>query len=68
MDVTIIDVTDADGVKPGDDVIVMGKSEKQDVTAYDLATWQESIPYEVLCNLGPRVHRIYEPLANACDE
>lgn len=68
MDMTIIDVTDAPRVKPGDDVIVMGKSKQQAVTAYDLATWQESIPYEVLCHLGPHVHRVYEPLANTCDE
>lgn len=68
MDMTVVDVTDVPGVKPGDDVIVMGKSEQQEITAYDLAAWQESIPYEVLCNLGPKVTRVYEPLTEMDEE
>ena len=63
MDMTIVDVTDAPTIKVGDDVIVMGKSETQVITAYDLANWQDSIPYEVLCNLGLKMPRLYEPLA-----
>ena len=63
MDMTVVDVTDDPTIKPGDDVILMGKSETQAITAYDLANWQDSIPYEVLCNLGLKVPRVYEPLA-----
>ena len=62
MDMTVVDVTDDPTIKPGDDVILMGKSENQEITAYDLANWQNSIPYEVLCNLGAKVTRVYEPL------
>ena len=62
MDMTVVDVTDGPTIKPGDDVILMGKSENQEITAYDLANWQDSIPYEVLCNLGAKVTRMYEPL------
>jgi len=29
------------------------------ITAQDVADWQDSIPYEVLCGLGPRVRREY---------
>ena len=64
MDMTVVDVTDDPTIKPGDDVILMGKSENQAVTASDLARWQDSIPYEVLCNLGPKVPRVYEPLTD----
>ena len=64
MDMTVVDVTDDPTIKPGDDVILMGRSETQDITAYDLANWQDSIPYEVLCNLGAKVPRVYEPLAD----
>ena len=66
MDMTVVDVTDDPTIKPGDDVILMGKSETQAITAYDLANWQDSIPYEVLCNLGPKVPRAYEPLTEVC--
>lgn len=64
MDMTVVDVTDDPTIKPGDDVILMGKSETQVITASDLANWQASIPYEVLCNLGPKVPRVYEPAAD----
>lgn len=67
MDMTVVDVTDDPTIKPGDDVILMGKSETQAITAYDLANWQDSIPYEVLCNLGPKVPRVYEPLTEVCE-
>ncbi len=62
MDMTVVDVTDAPGVTPGDDALLLGKSATQEITAGDLAAWQDSIPYEVLCHLGSRAHRVYEPL------
>ena len=62
MDMTVVDVTDAPGVKPGDEALLLGKSETQEITAYDLAQWQDSIPHEVLCNLGSHVNRVYDPL------
>ncbi len=64
MDMTVVDVTDNPAIKPGDDVTLIGKSENQAITASDLANWQDSIPYEVLCNLGPTVPRVYEPAAD----
>ncbi len=63
MDMTVVDVTDDPTIKPGDDVILLGQSKTQAITACDLANWQDSIPYEVLCNLGLKVPRVYEPLA-----
>lgn len=65
MDMTVVDVTDDPAIKPGDDVILMGQSETQAITACDLANWQDSIPYEVLCNLGLKVPRVYEPLGDS---
>jgi len=29
------------------------------ITAAHLATWAETIPYEILCAIGPRVRRVY---------
>ena len=62
MNLTVVDVTEDPTIRPGDDVMIMGKSETQEITAYDLAKWQDSIPYEILCNLGAHATRIYEPL------
>ncbi len=64
MDMMVVDVTHASGVKPGDEVILLGQSKTQTISAYDLADWQDSIPYEVLCNIGSHVQRVYEPLAD----
>ncbi len=61
MDMTVVDVTDAPGVQPGDHVIVLGQSDTQKITAHDLAEWQDSIPYEVLCNLGSHARRVCDP-------
>ncbi len=68
MDMTVVDATDAPGIKPGDDALLLGQSKTQAITAYELAKWQDSIPYEVLCNLGAHVNRMYEPLTNLCHE
>lgn len=67
MDLTMIDVTDVPGATAGDDVIVLGRQENESITAADLASWQDSIPYDVLCAIGTRVPRAYrsdEPAKN----
>ncbi|MDR1727080.1 MAG: alanine racemase [Acidobacteriota bacterium] len=43
----------------GDEVILLGESGGERVTAEDLAGWAGTIPYEVLTNINTRVPRIY---------
>ncbi len=62
MDLTMVDVTDVPGVSAGTDVTLIGKQEDQQITAADLAAWQGTIAYEVLCGIGPRVIRVYKEL------
>ena len=62
MDMTMADVTDVPGVSAGTDVTVIGKQEDQQITAGDLAAWQGTISYEVLCKIGRRVTRVYKEL------
>jgi alanine racemase len=59
MDLTMADVTDIPDVQFGDEVILIGRQGQEVITAQDVADWQDSIPYEVLCGLGPRVRREY---------
>ncbi|TDE16411.1 bifunctional UDP-N-acetylmuramoyl-tripeptide:D-alanyl-D-alanine ligase/alanine racemase [Dyadobacter psychrotolerans] len=54
MDMTMIDVTDAE-VEEGDEVIVFGK----EVPITDLAKSIGTIPYEVLTGIGERVKRVF---------
>ena len=59
MDVTLIDVTGIPGVDVGDEVILIGKSARRTITAWEHASHAQTIPYEVLCNINKRVPRKY---------
>ncbi len=59
MDLTLVDVTDIPGVELGDEVIVLGKTEHCEITAWEHAELGHTIPYEVLCNIGARVPRVF---------
>jgi alanine racemase len=54
MDHTMLDVTGIDGVVPGTDVVVMGEGA---ATADLLARIAETIPYEILTQVGRRIPR-----------
>ncbi len=59
MDMTMVDVTDVPEVTPGDEAVLIGRQGDQAISALDLAGWLGTIPYEVLCGIGPRVPRLY---------
>jgi alanine racemase len=60
MDMLTADVTDIDGVGPGDEVVFLGSQGTQLIDAREMAAWIGTIPYEILCRLGSRVERKYE--------
>ena len=59
MDMTLIDVTDIPDVQAGDEVIIFGRQEGETILVEELALKAETIPYEILCNVGKRVPRIF---------
>jgi len=59
MDMTMLDVTDVPGVREGDEVVLIGSSGSERITAADLAAKTGTIPYEVLCGISSRVPRIF---------
>ena len=59
MDMTMVDVTDIPNVVPGDEAVLIGQQGGLRITAGHLAHWTQTIPYEVLCAIGPRVRRVY---------
>jgi len=60
MDQIVIDVGDAE-VHPGDEVVVLGGQGDSAVNADDWAGMLDTISYEVVCGIGPRVPRRYLP-------
>jgi alanine racemase len=59
MDTTIVDVSHIRDCEIGDEVVLIGRSGGEEITAWDLARWSETLPYEVMCNLSERVLRRY---------
>jgi len=59
MNLTMVDVTDIDNVLSGDSVILMGKQGDDCITADELASYANTISYEIMCSLGACNHRKY---------
>jgi alanine racemase len=58
MDSAVVDVTEIDGVKPGDEVVILGEQGGECITAYDHAEATGTIPWEVFTRIGARVPRV----------
>jgi alanine racemase len=58
MDQTIVDVTGAEGAAIGDEVVLLGSQGRQSISAWEIADWMGSIPWEVTCAIGARVPRV----------
>jgi alanine racemase len=58
MDNTMILLSDVPDVQLGDEVILMGNEEQNNISVDEMAKWNGSISYESLCTIGRRVPRI----------
>jgi alanine racemase len=58
MDMTMVDVTDVKGISLGDEVVIIGIQGAEQIKADDLAKLQDTINYEITCNISSRVPRI----------
>lgn len=59
MDQFMVDITHIPEAKEYDEVILLGKSENEVLTADDMAQLIQSIGYEVVCDIGKRIPRVY---------
>lgn len=55
MDMCMVDITDVSNVNEGDEVVVFGPG----LPINQLATWAETIPYEIMTGISQRVKRVY---------
>ena len=58
MDQLMVDCGDHP-VRPGDEVVLIGRQGDEEITAEDWARLVGTISYEILCGVGPRVRRRY---------
>ena len=55
MDMTMVDVTAIPDLKEGDEVIIFGK----ELPVQKMASWIDTIPYEIMTSVSQRVKRVY---------
>ncbi|MBE6036191.1 MAG: alanine racemase [Clostridiales bacterium] len=60
MDQFMADVTHIPGVKAGDEAVLLGTQGENRISAEDIAALTGTINYEVLCDFGLRLKRIYK--------
>lgn len=60
MDQFMADVSDIDGVKRGDKVTLMGCDGDERISAELIASWADTINYEIVCGISKRVPRTYK--------
>jgi alanine racemase len=59
MDLISVDCSGLSNVREGSLVTLIGGEGKARVTAWDIAHWAKTIPYEILCGISLRVPRVY---------
>ncbi len=59
MDQIMIDVTDVEGVKRGDEIVLFGYDNPDYPTVGELAELLGTIEYELICMMGRRIPRVY---------
>jgi len=59
MDQIILDVTRVPGCRVGDEVVALGSQGGEEIQARELALQAQTIPWEILTNIGARVPRLY---------
>ena len=66
MDQFMVDVTQIEGVKEGDEVVLIGKQQEEIITMEELGEQSGRFNYELACDIGKRVPRIYIKNGKEC--
>lgn len=61
MDQCMIDLGPETGAAVGDEVVLLGRSGDQEISAYEWADVLNTITYEVTCQINARVKRVFDP-------
>jgi alanine racemase len=59
MDMIVIDVTDVPTISIGDEVVLVGKSMDNEISAHDMATLAGVSTYEFVTRINPLIKKIY---------
>ncbi|MDO8669185.1 MAG: alanine racemase [Candidatus Buchananbacteria bacterium] len=59
MNITIIDITDCGQISSGDEVVLIGRQDNEQITVEQLAIWADTINYEIITRLRESLPRYY---------
>jgi alanine racemase len=59
MDLTMVDLEAVPEAQPEDEVVVFGEQESAEISIEEVAGISGTIPYEVMCQIGKRVPRVF---------
>lgn len=59
MDMISIDITEIKNAKIGDEVVLIGKQDKEEITATEIANLSDTSHYEIVTRLNPLIKRVY---------
>ncbi|HTD66822.1 MAG TPA: alanine racemase [Candidatus Limnocylindria bacterium] len=59
MDQTLVDVSALRDVNAGEEAVLIGKQGRDEITVTELASWCDTVPWEILTNITSRVPRVY---------
>ena len=59
MDLMMVDVTDVSGAEVGDEVVLLGRQNGEEVSAQELADRAQTITWEITTRIGNRVRRVF---------
>ena len=58
MNMMTVDVTGMEEIKVGDEVVLIGRSGDERISAGQLAAWGDTIHYEIVTRLNPTIPKI----------
>ncbi|MBN2071984.1 MAG: alanine racemase [Candidatus Krumholzibacteriota bacterium] len=59
MDMTMVDLAGFESPRVGEEVVIFGRQGESSISADDIAQWDGTLNYEVLCRISKRVVRVY---------
>jgi len=59
MDLTMVDLSGIPDVEREDEVVLWGEQRGAAIELNEVAEWARTIPYDLLCNMGKRVVRVF---------
>jgi alanine racemase len=59
MDQMTVDISEINDARIGEDVVIFGKSEKEEIRVEEIAQMVGTLNYEIVCGISSRVPRVY---------